>query len=139
MTTIKIDDGKLKQLIADAPELVDKAVRATAFSVLGAAVGMPGFPVDTGATRNSGFVETSQGSGYDAAAGSAQGKRPGVETTNATPGKPPVGTAYVSFATNYAIWLELGTSRMPARPFLGPAVEQADEYFAKAAAKVFPE
>ena len=52
------------------------------------------------------------------------------------------GEAYVGTNLEYAKYLEFGTSRMPARPFLGGAVAQEEhripEIVHKALAKLFP-
>lgn len=132
-----LDTAKLDELIAKSPEKVDAAVRATAFFVQ--AIAQADCPVDTGATRNSGFTKTSKDNGFAEAESRASSLRPDAEMVDGTPGDPGPMTAYVSFATNYAIWLELGTSRMGARPFLGPAVEGADGIFAEQIAKVMNE
>lgn len=134
--TVTLDTAVLDELIRTMPGKVDQAIRATAFSVQANAQAL--CPVDTGATRNSAFTKTSAGSGYDMAAAAAVGLRPDAEMVDGTPGDPPQMTAYVSFATNYAIWLEIGTSRMAARPFLGPATEMADKIFSDNIARLIP-
>ena len=40
-------------------------------------------------------------------------------------------TAYVDALADYAVWLELGTTNMKARPFMTPAVEAEREKFRK--------
>jgi hypothetical protein len=55
MTDVVIDTVKLDQLIKDAPEMVDKAIRATAFSVEASAKMLAA--VDTGAMRASIFTK----------------------------------------------------------------------------------
>lgn len=136
-----LDTAKLDELIANGPELVDKAIRATAFEVQGIAEGLiqAQDAIDTGATLNSGFTKTSKGSSFDTAAGKASGLRPDAEMVDGTPGDAKLMQAYISFATNYAIFIELGTHKMGARPFLGPATEKADEIFEKNIKRVFGE
>lgn len=121
MNTIKLDTAVLDRLIAKSPEMMDKAVRATAFDVEG--VAKQGAAVDTGAMRASIFTKTHQGSNMPAGV-------PGdAELSDPTPGTPPLMTAYVAPGVNYAYWVEFGTTRMSAQPFLTPAVEKADEFF----------
>lgn len=67
--------------------------------------------------------------------GAAQDRAP-VDTGNLknsiftrTPGK---GRAEVVASANYAIYVELGTSRARAQPFLGPAVDLVEPEFYKA-------
>lgn len=113
---IKLDTSKLDALIASAPEQIDAAVRATAFQVQGIAQGLS--PVLTGANRSSIYTKTSKG-----AVGS--------------PGDlgdvlPEVGIceAVVGPSMEYSFFLEYGTSKMAARPYLTPAAEQAPKLFA---------
>lgn len=40
---------------------------------------------------------------------------------------------------NYGVFLELGTSRMPAQPFMGPAADRNEGPFAQALAKIAEE
>ncbi len=135
------DDRELQRLLKELPQEIDQIIRATAFDVQGAATGLiqSQDAIDTGATLNSGFTKTCNGDTFGDASGKASELRPEAEMIDTTPGKPGLGTAYVSFATNYAIWIELGTSRMASRPFLGPATEMADEFFLKEAKKVLPQ
>jgi hypothetical protein len=136
-----LDDKELQRLLVEMPDQVDEAIRATAFEVQGVAQGLiqSQNAIDTGATLNSGFTRTSRGNDFSKASGNAARKNPGAEMIDATPGAPKKGTAYISFATNYAIWIELGTSRMGARPFLGPATEKADDLFMKHIRKIYNE
>ena len=53
MTTVKIDTERLEELVIKFPDMVDKAIRATAFDVEGNAKSMAA--VDTGAMRASIF------------------------------------------------------------------------------------
>ena len=113
--TIKLDTSKLEKLLKEAPEKVDTAVRATAFQVQAIAQSLS--PVATGANRNSIYTKTSKGN-----AGS-----PG-ELGDVLPAAS-VGVAYVGPSMEYSAFLEYGTSRMPARPYLTPAAEQAHNLF----------
>jgi HK97 gp10 family phage protein len=115
--TVKLDTSKLEALIKDAPEQIDAAVRATAFQVQAIAQGLS--PVLTGANRNSIYTKTSKG-------------------VNGSPGElgdilpsASIGEAYVGPSMEYSAFLEYGTSRMAARPYLTPAAEQAPGIFAR--------
>jgi HK97 gp10 family phage protein len=135
MTDVVIDTVKLDQLIKDAPEMVDKAIRATAFSVEASAKMLAA--VDTGAMRASIFTKTSRSNGFDAAGEGVIGKNAMVEPMDPTPTDCPLMTAYVAPGVNYAYWVEFGTGKMAARPFLTPAVEKANETFVKQMQEVF--
>lgn len=113
---VKLDMSGLDHLIQTAPEQIDAAVRATAFQVQAIAQGLS--PLMTGANRNSIYTKTSRGS-------------------SGTPGElgdilPAVGLceAVVGPSMEYSAFLEYGTSRMAAQPYLTPAAEQAPRLFA---------
>lgn len=116
MTIItKLDTSGLDRLMKTAPEQIDAAVRATAFQVQGIAQALS--PVLTGANRNSIYTKTSKG-------------------ISGTPGElgdtfpePNIGEAYVGPSMEYSPYLEYGTSKMAARPYLTPAAEQAQRLF----------
>ena len=114
--TVKLDTSGLDRLIQTAPEQVDKAVRATAFQVQGIAQMLS--PVLTGANRSSIYTKTSKGtSGTPGAAGDVL---PDVG----------MGEAVIGPSMEYSAFLEYGTSKMGARPYLTPAAEQAPKLFA---------
>lgn len=140
MTNFVIDDRVLQRLIRECPEMVDKAIRATAFDV--EAQAKDNAAVDTGAMRASIFTKTSKSSGYDAAAGAAEGANPGVEVNDPTPGDPPLMTAYVAPGVNYAMYVEFGlpnNENYPQQPFMTPAIENAEEKFTQYMKEVFGE
>jgi hypothetical protein len=93
LSKVVIDTEKLDALVIKFPEMVDKAIRATAFDVAGNAAG-PGIAIDTGAMRASIFTKTHNGSNYADASSAAQSLRPGVEINDPTPATPPLMTAY---------------------------------------------
>lgn len=66
----------------------------------------------------------------------------GSITHNVDPMGNLTGEAYVGTDVEYAKYLEFGTSRMPARPFLGGAIMQEEKHIPeivhKALAKLFP-
>jgi HK97 gp10 family phage protein len=127
---LKLDTTKLDTLIAESPVKVDKAVRATAFDVQGIAVSLAA--VDTGAMRASIFVKTHGGGQEPNALGDA-------EVSDPTPGDPPLMTAYVAPGVNYAGYVEFGTDRMAAQPFMTPAVEAAEDKFIQHIKDIFNE
>lgn len=113
---VKLDTKGLEALIKTSPEQVDTAVRATAFQVQGIAQMLS--PVATGANRNSIYTKTSKGN-----VGS-----PG-ELGDILPAVG-LGEAVIGPSMEYSFFLEFGTSRMAARPYLTPAAEQAQRLFA---------
>lgn len=115
---VRLDTSGLKKLIEEAPRKVDAAVRATAFHVEGVAKILS--PYKTGANRNSVYTKTSKGT---------HGK-PG-DIGDVLPEVKP-GEAIVAPSMEYSAFLEYGTSKMAARPYLTPAMEGAAAYFAEA-------
>lgn len=118
---VKLDVGPLKELINKCPEKGDRAVRQTAFYVQGIAAMLS--PYKTGANRASIVANTSQGS---------RGKKGPI----GIPGGSAM-VAYVGPTMEYSAYLEFGTGKMAARPYMTPAAEQAPGYFASAVAKEF--
>lgn len=112
---VKLDLSGLEQLARTAPEQIDAAVRATAFGVQAIAQSLS--PVLTGANRASIYTKTSKG--VSGTPGDAGDVLPDVQ----------VGTAVVGPSMEYSAFLEFGTSRMGARPYLTPAAEQAQRLF----------
>lgn len=104
-----VDTSQLNQLAADlgktgckATKKVGQAVRKSALDV--ERIGKQRCPVDTGATRNS--IHTSISAGGTA--------------------------AEIGPTTNYAPYLEWGTRRMEARPFMRPALDEVTPGFVRA-------
>ena len=78
-------------------------------------------PVDTGFLRSSIYTVTSDGSTYGQASG-------GTKESTLLPqvsGPSDDQSAFVGVGASYGIYVEMGTRRMPARPYFTPAVEQA--------------
>jgi HK97 gp10 family phage protein len=109
-----------------------EAVRKAAFDIQARA--KPAAPVDTGFLRNSIYTVTSRGSGYNRAQTQAKNRRSekyagtrrvSVEGRMLPDVEQPVGPldAVVAVGASYGVFVEMGTSRVPARPFLGPAAE----------------
>jgi HK97 gp10 family phage protein len=112
---VKLDMTGLEQLQRTAPEQIDAAVRATAFGVQAIAQSLS--PVMTGANRASIYTKTSKGT--SGTPGNAGDVLPEVSQ----------GQAVVGPSMEYSAFLEFGTSRMGARPYLVPAAEQAQRLF----------
>lgn len=82
-------------------------------------------PEQTGFLISSGYIKTNTDSSYGQNAGGAPGDAyllPEVDP-------PPADTVYIAFGANYAIYLEFGTVKMGAQPFLIPALEAVAESF----------
>lgn len=110
LNTVRLDQLK-SQLEPRAHAILDKA----AFSIL--AFAQPLTNYDTGALRNSGYVNGgSGGSTYGSGASEAQARRPGV---NVLDEEKPTNRfeRVIGFSVEYAYWQEF------AKPFLVPAVE----------------
>ncbi len=117
---VVMDTRPLDKLVKKAPEKGDRAVRKTAFQIETDAKILAA--VDTGAMRSSVHTVTSKGSNASTNLALAQGLRPGVEVAEA----PPVtrlGLAYVGVGVEYGIFVEFGTYKTSAQPFIVPAVE----------------
>lgn len=80
-------------------------------------------PEDDGDLKASGYVATVSKSSYKAGAG------------NNRQIKPKANEAVVGFSRFYAMFLERGTSRMAARPYMRPALDQRKDDLAKEAIK----
>lgn len=96
--SVSVDTSKLDEIIAKLPANRDKIVKAVAFEVLREA--QQKAPVDTGALKANADVNTNY-------AGD--------------------GIMSVEFYQEYAPYVELGTYKMAARPFLTPAVEAGEK------------
>lgn len=112
-------------------EAIDKLVRATAFKVEREA--KQHAPVDTGFLRNSIYTRTETDSGY-AKSATAAGRHGGGagQTLFAEVAQPAPRTAYVAVGAEYGMYVEFGTSRMPAKPYMLPAVEAVRPQFTEA-------
>ncbi len=127
-TIVELDTRKLNALIRKIPGNVADAVAATAFAIERQA--KINAPVDTGALRNSIYSRVGKSGGNQAeTAASVASARPGTqmgvlpEPENAT-------TAYVGPGVEYAVYVELGTSKRGAQPFLLPAARAVESSLA---------
>lgn len=115
----EIDTERLNRILNRLPENRRAAVRAVAFSIQRKA--QPRTRLDTGALRSSIYVRVGRGATPLPA---VEGDPVRVEL----PQPADDDTAHVGPSVDYGIWQELGTERMAAQPYLGPAVaEAADE------------
>lgn len=88
-------------------------------------------PVATGFLRDSIYTRTATSSGY----GQAGEPPPGAELLPEVD-KPDSGTAYVAVGANYGVFVEFGTSKMAAQPYLVPAAEAVGPSFVAAMAEL---
>lgn len=139
---LKVDKFDLaKRLVRKG---LDRAVRAVAFGIQAHAMDRirqypeDRRPIDTGAMLNSIYVETSSQSQRETKLNEARvlaaagGKQLAEGLSSETP---KALEAKVAVCVEYGVYVEMGTSRMAARPFLHPAVEdvkpKADEIAAR--------
>lgn len=126
---ITMDLTKLEKLLKNSPEHFDKAIRATGFQVEAKAKTLA--PVDTGALRNSIHTVTHDDSTFSQAVGRIQKRKKSRAAAERAveipkPDKPMV--ARVGPGMEYGIYLEFGTSRMAARPYMFPAVQGVEKF-----------
>ena len=126
--SVDIDTKVLDRLLKQMPGSVSKNIRIVAFALEGRAKLKA--PVDTGALRASIYTRTRKsGGGFSSSMikGFAKitKKHANVGTREVTELPAPQGDeiAIVGPTVDYGIYVELGTRRMAARPFLGPATE----------------
>ena len=131
----KLDVAGLRLVQSMVPALQDRITRVLGTEILAEA--MSNVPVDTGALKNSGYLETNRDTQRNAAIAEAMGKNPFAIVADAGSELEP-GQARVAFAVEYAAHVEFGTENSPAQPFLIPATEaikaEAEEIAAKVAA-----
>ncbi len=125
MNDIVIDTKEVDRVAASLGKNRNAIVRIIGFDVEGEA--KINAPVDTSAMRNSIYTEDSEGNTFDVAESKAKGANPKVETIQHP--KPDEGFVNVGPSVNYAEFVELGTSRQAAQPYLTPAVESVAQKF----------
>ncbi len=128
--SVEINSAVCDKLIATLEDEADKVVRKFAFKIQ--AESQMAAPVDTGALRNSAFTKTSQGSSYQGAAATAKRKNPNARIDEDISEDVEKGEAIIAYPMEYAIYVEMGTSKMPARSFLTSAAESNNEPFSQA-------
>ena len=132
----RLEYNHVGRIARELSDKVDAVVDKTAFDIqaeaqqniteLGA--------IDTGSMKASAYASTPKSSSYGAAAAEARGLNPNaVIQSEERPGE---HEAIVGIAVEHGIYNELGTVRMPPRPFLGPAFEAMRRPFRQALRKV---
>lgn len=120
----------LPEIAAKIDDVAGKVVRKSAFDIQAAAQATA--PVDTGFLKNSIYVVMRDVSTYSTvqAPEADQALLPEVD-------KPAESTtAFIAVAANYGLYVEYGTSRAAAQPYLTPAVELVKPQFEKAMDKI---
>lgn len=117
--------------IADAfGKATSQVIRKTAFDV------QTGYQErvkkDTGFAANSAYVLTNQDNTY----GQAKPSKPGAYLLPQVDAPNDDQTAYIGVGANYALFLEMGTVRMPAQPAFIPAVDAAKPGFEDAMGRI---
>ena len=131
--TVEVDTTRLNQILARLPGNLEQNIRAVAFAI--EAKAKVRAPFETGALRSSIYTRTSKGTFSN---GKPTAGLPEVS------GNPPreelprvkAGEAVVGPSVEYGIYQELGTGRMAARPYLGPAVNSSADELERAMANV---
>ena len=133
MSTRRGWDGIVGQTRTRAGQIVRKA------ALDAQAAAQAGAPVDTGALRASVFTVSAGASGYAASAAAVDAQAAaGQKRVAQFPPYEIAGTTRAAFAAcvvvgvEYGYWVETGTTRRAARPFLLPAVEAQRGPFVKA-------
>ena len=118
---IKIDSKELDRIIRALDGNKEKAGRMIGFEL--EAEAKKRAPIKTSAMSNSIYTVTQKHDGYSQASGAAKRANKDAETS---PHPRPAGNviARVGPSVNYAEYVEFGTSRMAAQPFLTPAAEK---------------
>jgi HK97 gp10 family phage protein len=118
--TFKIDSKELDRIIGALDGNKEKAGRVIGFELEAEAKRRA--PRDTSAMANSIYTVTKKYDGYSQASGAARQANKDAET-NQHPRPSGNVLARVGPCVNYAVFVEMGTSRMAAQPFLYPAAE----------------
>ncbi len=124
---LDVDTRRLNRILRNLGGNTAQAVRKIAFRVEAKAkvnIQQHGL-IDTGAMVNSVYTSTNQGAFADGAqtAGAPGADRNPEAISVPLPSPTNGNTAFVGPSVHYAIYHELGTHKMQARPYLGPAVE----------------
>lgn len=123
---VELDTRELDRIVRDLHMNEEKVIRRLAFEIERAA--KQNAPVKTGALKSSIYTVTETTDGYDKAAGAVAGKNPDIDLMEIPD---PDGNilARVGPCVEYGEYVEFGTSRMGAQPYLLPAVEQEEGKF----------
>jgi HK97 gp10 family phage protein len=88
--------------------------------------------VDTGAMRAAIYTVTRNSSGYSSAAAQAESLQPGAPMQTEVPPPEKDTSAVVHAGMNYSVYVEYGTTKMAAQPFIAPAVAAEQPNFQQA-------
>lgn len=122
-TRIDLDTKELDRIQRELGVRMETVMRRAAFEIVKLVQANPNIPVDTGAYRASYYVNTGKDDGYGRSEGRVKSLNPKADTAP-IPNAGGDVLAVVGASVNYAVYLELGTSRRAATPILLPAVEQ---------------
>jgi HK97 gp10 family phage protein len=125
MNDIIIDTKEVDRVAAALGKNRDAIVRIIGFDI--ESESKQNAPVDTSALRNSHYTETPEGNTFDVAESHAKGANPKVTTIQHP--KPDEGFVNVGPSVDYAEFVEFGTSRQGAQPYLTPAAESVSQKF----------
>ena len=119
-TTFKLDTRELDKIVRNMDGNKNKVGKLLGFEL--EAEAKKRAPRLTSAMANSIYTVTKEHDGYANASGAARQANPQAETQ---PHPKPSGNvlAHVGPCVNYAEYVEFGTSRMAAQPYLTPAAE----------------
>ena len=132
---IRLTDDRLRDLPRETRKRAAEHIKRTAFKVEEYA--KVGAPVDTGFLRNSIYTVTHDSSGYTRASNDAHAQNadavmlPEVETPR------DALTAVVAVGAEYGAYVNYGTARAAAQPYLDDAIEQAREYWEEGLRELF--
>lgn len=122
--SITIDTTALDNLIVQTPIRAKNIIRKTAFYTQGQMMGYAA--VETGAMKNSIAVVMKDQSTLGSAQSAAQSLRPGVQVYSIpVPGEEEA--ASIGPTVEYAIYVEFGTSRHAAQPFVVPGANDGEK------------
>ena len=125
MNDVVIDTKEVDRVMKALGMSRDAIVRTIGFDIESAAKQLA--PVDTSALRNSHYTETPDGNTFDVSSSNALSKNPKVTTIQHP--KPEKGFVNVGPSVNYAEFVEFGTSKQSAQPYLVPAAESVSQKF----------
>lgn len=122
VTRIVLDTTELDRIAAQLDLKTEAVVRRAAFEIEQKAKMLA--PVDTGAMRSSIYTTTAKEDGFHKAAAETLEKRITDLQPLDQPSEGDEVMARIGPAVEYAVFVETGTSRQAAQPFLIPAAEE---------------
>lgn len=126
MNEIKLDTREMDRIIKQSGLKARQVVKRLAFKVEAGAKMRAA--LKTGALRNSIYTIADRHDGYSQASSAAKGAN-GKVITGPIPTPSDKDVAHVGPAVNYGAYVEFGTHRMAAQPYLTPAVEAMAQEF----------